>query len=66
MIKHIVMWKLAGSTELWCSQAAQRVKAAFEGLRGRILGMSSLKGMAGNWDLDNKRSAPCRPLPLQF
>ena len=38
-IKHIVMWKVAGDSPSARADAAQRVKRAFEGLRGRIPGM---------------------------
>lgn len=42
MIKYIVMWKLAGSTEPERTAAAFKIKEAFEGLRGLIPGMSHI------------------------
>lgn len=39
MIKHIVMWKVAGDDEAVRTSAAQLVKKRFEELRGRIPGM---------------------------
>ncbi|WP_322044302.1 Dabb family protein [Paraburkholderia sp. J67] len=42
MIRHIVMWSVAGQTEQQRIEARLRVKSAFEGLRGRIPGMRSL------------------------
>ncbi|TCW79554.1 stress responsive protein [Burkholderia sp. SRS-46] len=43
MIRHIVMWKVAGETDRERRHASARVKAAFEGLRGRIPGMAYLE-----------------------
>ncbi|MCY1526402.1 Stress responsive A/B Barrel Domain protein [compost metagenome] len=43
MIKHIVMWTVAGADDAERSAAAQRVKKLFEELRGRIPGMSYLE-----------------------
>lgn len=39
MIKHIVMWKVAGANEAERTAAAQLVKKLFEELRGLIPGM---------------------------
>ncbi|MBN3789122.1 Dabb family protein [Burkholderia sp. Ac-20353] len=43
MIRHIVMWKVAGATDRERTHARARVKAAFEGLRGRVPGMTYLE-----------------------
>jgi hypothetical protein len=43
MIRHIVMWKLRGDTADEQRIARERVKTAFEGLRGRIPGMSRIE-----------------------
>lgn len=43
MIRHIVMWKLRGDTAEEQRKARERVKMAFEGLRGRIPGMSRIE-----------------------
>ncbi|HEY4106021.1 MAG TPA: Dabb family protein [Polyangiaceae bacterium] len=43
MIKHVVMWKLRGTSLEEKREQAQRVRAALEGLRGNIPGMSSLE-----------------------
>lgn len=43
MIRHIVMWKLRGDTAEAQRNARERVKTAFEGLRGRIPGMSRIE-----------------------
>ncbi len=43
MIRHIVMWKVAGETRHEHNEARARVKAAFEGLRGRIPGMTRIE-----------------------
>ncbi|MGZ2747403.1 Dabb family protein [Burkholderia stagnalis] len=43
MIRHVVMWKVAGDTDDERAQARARVKAAFEGLRGRIPGMTHVE-----------------------
>ncbi|MCY1236738.1 Stress responsive A/B Barrel Domain protein [compost metagenome] len=39
MIKHIVMWNVAGDTAQERSAARHRIKQAFEGLAGRIPGL---------------------------
>lgn len=39
MIKHIVMWNLKGDTRDEKARGARRVKAAFEGLVGKIPGL---------------------------
>lgn len=43
MIKHIVMWRVTGSSPEDRSLARDRVKRAFEALRGHIPGMTSLE-----------------------
>lgn len=43
MIKHIVMWNMAGETDDERQHAAQYVKSRFEGLRGEIPGMTHLE-----------------------
>ena len=43
MIKHIVMWNVQGDTPEQRTQTALRVKAAFEGLLGKIPGMTKLE-----------------------
>jgi hypothetical protein len=43
MIKHVVMWKLAGTSAEERHGHAQKVRAALEALRGNIPGMSSLE-----------------------
>ena len=43
MIKHIVMWRVRGDTPAERRAAAQTVRRAFEGLRGRIPGMRELE-----------------------
>jgi quinol monooxygenase YgiN len=43
MIRHIVMWKLRGETAELQQAARARVKAAFEGLRGKIPGMRTIE-----------------------
>ncbi|KAG8151700.1 Dabb family protein [Burkholderia catarinensis] len=43
MIRHVVMWNVAGSTEPERTAARTTVKNAFEGLRGRIPGMTHLE-----------------------
>jgi len=43
MIKHIVMWKVEGGTPAIRTANAQRVKDAFDGLRGRISGMRRIE-----------------------
>lgn len=42
-IRHIVMWTVAGATPAEKSAAIERVRAEFEGLRGRIPGMTRLE-----------------------
>jgi len=43
MIKHIVMWKVGGDTPAVKAVNAQRVKDAFDRLRGRIAGMRHIE-----------------------
>ena len=43
MIKHIVMWKVRGNTPQEKAEAAQLVKSSFEGLVGRIPGLTKLE-----------------------
>ena len=43
MIKHVVMWKLRGTSLEEKREQAARVRAALESLRGNIPGMSSLE-----------------------
>jgi heme-degrading monooxygenase HmoA len=43
MIKHIVMWKVRGDSPQEKSEAAQFVKSRFEGLVGRIPGLTKLE-----------------------
>lgn len=43
MIRHIVMWRVRGDTPAERLSALNRVKTSFEGLRGRIPGMSHLE-----------------------
>lgn len=43
MIRHIVMWRLRGETIEHQQGARERVKAGFEGLRGKIPGMRNLE-----------------------
>ncbi|MDR6448796.1 Dabb family protein [Paraburkholderia sp. 22099] len=43
MIRHIVMWRVRGDTPAERLAASNRVKTGFEGLRGRIPGMSHLE-----------------------
>jgi Stress responsive A/B Barrel Domain len=43
MIRHIVMWRVRGGTPAERLAASNRVKTSFEGLRGRIPGMSHLE-----------------------
>lgn len=42
-IRHIVMWRVGGDTPEERAMARLKVKAAFEGLRGRIDGMTQLE-----------------------
>lgn len=43
MIKHIVMWKLAGSTKEEKETSIQKVKAAFDGVVGVVPGLMSVE-----------------------
>lgn len=43
LIKHIVMWNLRGDTAQDKARNIARLRAAFEGLRGRIPGMGMLE-----------------------
>lgn len=43
MVKHIVMWNILGATPEEKARNTQRVKAAFDGIRGRIPGMRTLE-----------------------
>jgi hypothetical protein len=43
VIKHIVMWKVHGETLERKSEAAKRVKRAFEALHGKIPGMLKIE-----------------------
>ena len=43
MIRHIVMWRVAGDTPEARLAASREVKVSFEGLRGRIPGMTHLE-----------------------
>ncbi|WP_336335212.1 Dabb family protein [Pseudomonas putida] len=43
MIRHIVMWRLAGESSEEQRLARERVKRAFEGLRGRIPGLRQIE-----------------------
>ena len=42
-IRHVVMWRLRGETEEERAAARQKVKTAFEGLRGRIHGLNHIE-----------------------
>ena len=42
-IRHIVMWRVRGDTPGERQAACERVRNAFEGLRGRIPGMTRLE-----------------------
>ena len=42
-IKHIVMWRVRGETSEEKQAARAKIKAAFEGLRGRIDGMTHVE-----------------------
>ncbi|MDZ4129605.1 MAG: Dabb family protein, partial [Hydrogenophaga sp.] len=39
MVKHIVMWNIQGGSDAGKAAAIDRVKAAFEALRGKIPGL---------------------------
>jgi hypothetical protein len=43
MIRHIVMWRVSGDSAEERTSRRQQVKSAFEGLRGRIPGMTHLE-----------------------
>jgi hypothetical protein len=43
MIKHIVMWNVRGETPEEKARVAGEIKAAFEGMRGKIPGMLCLE-----------------------
>lgn len=43
MVKHIVMWNVLGDTAADKARNAQKLKAAFEGLRGTIPGLRVLE-----------------------
>ena len=43
MIRHVVMWNVAGATEPERAMARTTVKTAFESLRNRIPGMTHLE-----------------------
>lgn len=42
-VRHIVMWRLRGDTPKERADARAKVKAAFEGLRGRIDGLTHIE-----------------------
>lgn len=42
-VRHIVMWRLRGDTPQERSAARSKVKSAFEGLRGRIDGLTHVE-----------------------
>ncbi|NCT95889.1 MAG: Dabb family protein [Comamonadaceae bacterium] len=43
MVKHIVMWNILGDSAEEKASNTQRLKAAFEGMRGRIPGLLALE-----------------------
>lgn len=43
LVKHIVMWNVLGDTPEERVRNTQRLKAAFDGIRGRIPGMRTLE-----------------------
>lgn len=43
MIKHIVMWRVAGETQQEKAQSAARVKEAFEALAGKVPGLLAVE-----------------------
>jgi len=43
MIKHVVMWRVRGTSSEERRDQAERVRTALEGLRGNVPGMSSLE-----------------------
>lgn len=42
-VRHIVMWRVSGETREERAAARLKVKAAFEGLRGRIAGLTHVE-----------------------
>jgi hypothetical protein len=55
MIRHVVMWKLRGPSPDEKRQQSERVRAALEGLRGKIEGMTSLEVGLRTGDEDAQR-----------
>ncbi len=54
MIKHVVMWRLRGTSADERREQAEKVRSALEGLRGNIPGMTSLEvgiGVGGDEQL---------------
>lgn len=51
-VRHIVMWRLRGDTPMERADARAKVKAAFEGLRGRIEGLTHIEIGADVSDVD--------------
>lgn len=51
-IKHIVMWRLRGETQAERSAARTKVKTLFEGLKGRIDGLTHIEVGADISDVD--------------
>jgi len=54
MVKHVVMWRLRGTSAEERREQADKVRAALEGLRGNIPGMTSLEvgvGVGGDEQL---------------
>ena len=51
-IKHIVMWRLRGETPAERSAARTKVKTLFEGLKGRIDGLTHIEVGADISDVD--------------
>lgn len=51
-IKHIVMWRLRGETQAERSAARTKVKTLFEGLKGRIDGLTHIEVGADVSDVD--------------
>lgn len=43
LVKHIVMWNILGDTPEEKARNVQRLKAAFDGIRGHIPGMRTLE-----------------------
>lgn len=52
MIRHIVMWRVAGDSAEQRAGRRQQVKSAFEALRGRIPGMTHLEVGLDTSDID--------------